>query len=120
MITVMTPPLGINMAPLRERGSASLAKVKIAWCKAYALHMHQVRQMRTVSIFKNGKNQAIRLPVDMTYEGVGELEICRKGDVITLRPVRPSWASFAELPVADADFLQDRPAVIGDEARLEL
>jgi hypothetical protein len=36
-----------------------------------------------VSIVKNGKNQAIRLPVDMTYEGVEEFEICRKGDVIT-------------------------------------
>jgi len=82
--------------------------------------MHEVQQMRTVSIFRNGKNQAIRLPVDMTYEGVGELEICRKGDVITLRPVRPSSASFVELPAADADFLQDRPVVIGDEGRFEL
>ena len=54
--------------------------------------------MRTVSIFKNGKNQAIRLPTDMAYEGVGELEITRNGDTITLRPVRPSWLSLAELP----------------------
>ena len=46
--------------------------------------------MRTVSIFKNGKTQAIRLPTDMSYEGVGELEISRNGDTITLRPVRPS------------------------------
>lgn len=76
--------------------------------------------MRTVSIFKNGKNQAIRFPNDMAYEGVGELEITRNGDTITLRPVRPSWTSFAELPKADEDFLQERPDVIGDEGRFNL
>lgn len=76
--------------------------------------------MRTVSIFKNGKNQAVRLPIDMAYEGVGELEISREGDVITLRPARPSWASIAELPKADTGFLQDRPVVVGDEGRFNL
>jgi antitoxin VapB len=76
--------------------------------------------MRTVSIFKNGKNQAIRLPVDMTYEGVGELEITRSGDTITLRPVRPSWLLLAELPKADADFLQERLSIVGDEGRFNL
>jgi len=76
--------------------------------------------MRIVSIFKNGKNQAIRLPNDMAYEGVGELEITRIGDTITLRPVRPSWISLAELPKADVDFLQDRPSVISDEGRFDL
>ncbi|CAM3593141.1 Virulence-associated protein VagC [Pseudomonas reidholzensis] len=76
--------------------------------------------MRTVSIFKNGKNQAVRLPNDMAYEGVGELEISREGDVITLRPARPSWATFSELPKADADFLEERPAVVSDEGRFTL
>ncbi|HIH7257033.1 TPA: type II toxin-antitoxin system VapB family antitoxin [Pseudomonas aeruginosa] len=71
--------------------------------------------MRTVSIIKNGNNQAVRLPTDMAYEGVRELEISREGDVITLRPVRPSWASFSDLPKADADFLQERTAVVCDE-----
>ena len=73
--------------------------------------------MRTVSIFKNGKNQAVRLPVDMAYEGVGELEISREGDVITLRPARPSWASFSELPKADASLLQERSVIVNDEGR---
>jgi antitoxin VapB len=82
--------------------------------------MPESQDMRTVSIFKNGKNQAVRLPNDMAYEGVGELEISREGDVITLRPARPSWASFAELPKADADFLQERPAVVADEGRFNL
>lgn len=76
--------------------------------------------MRTVLIFKNGKNQAIRLPTDMAYDGVGELEITRSGDTITLRPVRPSWLSLAELPKAEADFLQERPSVAGDEGRFNL
>ena len=76
--------------------------------------------MRTVSIFKNGKNQAVRLPADMAYEGVGELEISREGDVTILRPVRPSWASFTELAKADADYLQKRPVVVSDEDRFNL
>lgn len=76
--------------------------------------------MRTVSIFKNGKNQAVRLPADMAYEGVGELEISREGDVITLRPVRPSWATLADLPKAADEFLQERPVIVGDEGRFKL
>jgi len=39
------------------------------------------------------------------------------GDVITLRP---SWQSLAELPAADADFLQERPDIISDEGRFDL
>ena len=44
--------------------------------------------MRTVSIFKNGNNRAIRLPRDLDFDGVSELEIVREGDSIILRPVR--------------------------------
>lgn len=76
--------------------------------------------MRTVSIFKNGKTQAIRLPTDMSYEGVVELEITRSGDTITLRPVRASWLSLAKLPKVDADFLQERENAICDEGRFNL
>lgn len=76
--------------------------------------------MRTVSIFKNGKNQAIRLPNDMAYEGIGELEISREGDVITLRPARPSWTSFAQQPKADDNFLTDRPDIVSEEGRFNL
>jgi len=73
--------------------------------------------MRTVSIFKNGKNQAIRLLADMAYHGINELEIARSGTTITLRPARPDWLSLAELPPTDADFLQERPTIISDEGR---
>ncbi len=68
--------------------------------------------MRTVSIFSNGKDQAVRLPRDMEYQKVRELEIMKHGDVITLRPVRPGWLSFADTEKADSNFLADRKDVI--------
>ena len=42
--------------------------------------------MRTVSIFKNGNNRAIRLPRDLDFEGVSELEIGKRqrSTVLTL------------------------------------
>ncbi|EKA5635982.1 AbrB/MazE/SpoVT family DNA-binding domain-containing protein [Vibrio navarrensis] len=73
--------------------------------------------MRTVSIFKNGKNQAVRLPKDFEFDGVKELEIQKEGDVITLRPVRPDWLSFGQLEKADSDFMVDRQTVVSDEGR---
>ncbi|WCE31578.1 type II toxin-antitoxin system VapB family antitoxin [Vibrio sp. SCSIO 43137] len=73
--------------------------------------------MRTVSIFKNGKNQAVRLPKEFEFDGVNELEINKDGDVITLRPARPDWLSFAEQGKADNDFMSDREDVIADEGR---
>jgi len=72
--------------------------------------------MRTVSLFKNKNNQAIRLPKDMAYQGVDRLEIIRKGDIVILRPLRPSWTTFNDLPKADSDFLQDRKNVIAFES----
>lgn len=75
--------------------------------------------MRTVSIFRNNRNQAIRLPKDFEFPGVTELAIERQGDMILLRPVRPSWTSFLNEPRADADFLRDRPDLI-EEGRFSL
>ena len=75
--------------------------------------------MRTVSIFTNGKNQAVRLPRDMEFEEVRELEITKKGDIITLRPLRPDWLSFANVEKADSDFLTERKDVISDEGRFD-
>ncbi|MCY9870433.1 type II toxin-antitoxin system VapB family antitoxin [Vibrio barjaei] len=73
--------------------------------------------MRTVSIFKNGKNQAVRLPKDLEFDGVNELEIHKEGDVITLRPVRPDWLSFGKQDKADDDFMTNRDDVVTDEGR---
>lgn len=75
--------------------------------------------MGTISIFKNGKNQAVCLPKDMEYQGVKDLEIIKNGDTITLRPARPRWSSLAQCQGVGDDFLQERPDVIGDEGRFE-
>ncbi|MGU3400760.1 type II toxin-antitoxin system VapB family antitoxin [Brucellaceae bacterium D45D] len=75
--------------------------------------------MRTVSIFTNNRNQAIRLPRDMEFEGVSELEITREGDTIILRPARPSWGSLRDFPAADADYLIERPSVVDEERFLD-
>ncbi|MEN4807284.1 type II toxin-antitoxin system VapB family antitoxin [Pantoea agglomerans] len=72
--------------------------------------------MRTVSVFKNGNNRAIRIPRDMDFEGVSELEIIREGNSIILRPARPNWNSFSEQEKADPDFLAERENVISDDA----
>lgn len=73
--------------------------------------------MRTVSIFKNGKNQAVRLPKDMEYEGVSDLEIMKEGDTIILRPSKPSWVSLAETERADENSLLERENVVEDQGR---
>ncbi len=75
--------------------------------------------MRTVSIFTNGKNQAVRLPRDMEFREVSELEIIKNGDIITLRPIRPDWLSLADIEKADSDFLTERNDVISNEGRFD-
>lgn len=90
---------------------------------AYAEAMRpyfQEDNMRTVSIFKNGNNRAIRLPRDLDFEGVSELEIVREGDRIILRPIRPTWGSFTQLEKADTDFMAEREDVVSDEGRFDL
>ncbi|WP_126680666.1 type II toxin-antitoxin system VapB family antitoxin [Escherichia coli] len=76
--------------------------------------------MRTVSIFKNGNNRAIRLPRELDFEGVSELEIIREGNSIILRPVRPTWSSFLDLEKADPDFMAEREDVVCEEGRFNL
>ncbi len=75
--------------------------------------------MRTVAIFLNGKNQAVRLPRDMEYQEVSELEIIKQGDIITLRPIRPDWLSLANAGRVDSDFLTEREDVISNEGRFD-
>ena len=73
--------------------------------------------MRKVSIFRNNRNLAIRLPKDFEFPGVTELAIEKRGDAIVLRPIRPNWTSLADEPLADPDFLRQRPALI-EEGRV--
>ena len=70
--------------------------------------------MRTASIFKNGKNQAIRLPKDFEFEGVTEVEITKEGESIILTPKRKSWVSFLGVDKASSDFLVEREDVLED------
>jgi antitoxin VapB len=72
--------------------------------------------MRIVSIFRNNRNQAIRLPKEFEFEGVTELTIERQGDTILLRPARPSWSSFLDESRPDAGFLHERPDLL-EESR---
>lgn len=75
--------------------------------------------MRTASIFKNGKNQAIRLPKDFEFEGVKEVIIVKQGDSLILSPKRKPWLSLLEGPQADDDFLVEREEVF-EEGRVNL
>ncbi|STW38449.1 vagC protein [Klebsiella pneumoniae] len=59
-------------------------------------------------------------PRDLDFDGVSELEIVREGDSIILRPVRPTWGSFAQLDRADPDFMAEREDVVSDEGRFDL
>ena len=74
--------------------------------------------MRIASLFKNGKNQAVRLPKEFEFEGVAEVEITREGDSVILKPVRNTWASFDSVDKANDDFLSERPDMI-EEGRFE-
>ena len=67
--------------------------------------------MRTASIFKNGKNQAVRLPKDLEFEGVNEVIIVKQGDSLILSPKRRAWTTLIEKPDADDDFLIEREDV---------
>ncbi|MER2474922.1 type II toxin-antitoxin system VapB family antitoxin [Photorhabdus laumondii] len=75
--------------------------------------------MRTVVVFKNGNNRAVCLPHDLDFEGVNELEISREGDIITLRPVKPSWNSFSRQEKANSNFLTERLDIV-EKGRVKL
>ncbi|KGM28336.1 AbrB/MazE/SpoVT family DNA-binding domain-containing protein [Photorhabdus luminescens] len=75
--------------------------------------------MKTVVVFKNGNNRAVCLPHDLDFEGVNELEIIREGDIIILRPVKPSWNSFSQQEKANSNFLTERLDIV-EKGRIKL
>jgi antitoxin VapB len=75
--------------------------------------------MARASIFKNGSNQAVRLPREMELKDVTEVEIRREGESIILTPVRKNWTSFSNTDSADDDFLTQREP-IADPDRVKL
>ncbi len=74
--------------------------------------------MRTAKIFKNGKNQAVRLPRQFEFEGINEVIIRKEGDNVLLIPIRKNWVSYSGLPLADDDFMSSRPALMDDDKRV--
>jgi antitoxin VapB len=74
--------------------------------------------MVTASLFKNGRNQAVRLPKELEFSGVNKVEVRKEGKSIILTPVRKSWKSFINEPQADQDFLNERKDVL-EEGRVE-
>jgi antitoxin VapB len=75
--------------------------------------------MRKASLFRNNRNQAVRLPKDFEFEGVSEVIIRREGRSLVLTPVLKSWVSFADVEKADDDFLTARPDLL-EEGRVAL
>lgn len=65
---------------------------------------------RRASIFRNGANQAVRLPQELRFpQEVKEVRIRKQGDSLVLSPIRPDWASFFAMKVdVPEDFLADR------------
>jgi len=70
--------------------------------------------MATASLFINGKSQAVRIPKELEFEGISEVEVTRNGDSIVLSPKRKSWSSFSTIDKADNDFMVERTEVIED------
>lgn len=77
--------------------------------------------MHIAKIFKNGRNQAVRIPEDFAYEGVAELTVRKIGEKLILEPVRKSWLTLydeIEPLGTDDSFLADRPSLFAiDESR---
>lgn len=78
-----------------------------------------VVKYRKVSLFRNNKSQAVRLPKGFEFEGVSEVIIEKQGNSVVISPARESWLSFADEQRADADFLSERPDLL-EEGRVQL
>lgn len=66
--------------------------------------------IKRASIFRNGGNQAVRLPQDLRFaDSVKEVRIRKQGDGLLISPVKPDWVSFFALrTVVPDDLLADR------------
>jgi len=64
-----------------------------------------MRSERHVSLFRNGRNQAIRIPREFELEGT-EAIIHKEGDKLIIEPVKRKSlkALLAILPTLDEDF----------------
>ena len=65
---------------------------------------------KRASIFRNGANQAVRLPQELRFPAdVKEVRIRKQGDGLFISPLKPNWSSFFAMQVAvPDDFLENR------------
>jgi antitoxin VapB len=86
------------------------AKRKESGSKRTAAKSMSAAAWRRASIFRNGANQAVRLPQELRFpQEVKEVRVRKQGDSLVLSPIRPDWASFFALKVdIPDDFLADR------------
>jgi antitoxin VapB len=66
--------------------------------------------VKRASIFRNGANQAVRLPQELRFPAdVKEVRIRKQGDGLFISPVKPNWSSFFAMQVdVPDDFLEKR------------
>jgi antitoxin VapB len=69
-------------------------------------------QAITTKLFKNGQSQAVRIPKPFQFVGIDEVTIRRQGNSVIITPKRKSWVSFADIGVADGDFIAERTDII--------
>ena len=65
---------------------------------------------RRASIFRNGANQAVRLPQELRFpDEIKEVRIRKQGDGLLISPIKPNWAAFFSLATdVPEDFLGHR------------
>lgn len=90
---------------------ARTGKSKSVTSKAAARTMSSAVAKRA-SIFRNGANQAVRLPQELRFPAdVKEVRIRKQGDGLFITPAKPNWASFFAL---QADVPDDFPGTRHD------
>lgn len=65
-----------------------------------------MNEIKTASLFRNGRNQAVRIPVEFEMPGT-EVTIRKEGDRLILEPreKKRDWASFLDsIEPVDVDF----------------
>ena len=70
---------------------------------------------RSARLFRNGRNQAVRLPRDMEIDAE-EVWIYRVGGRLVMEPKRPCWTDLADAPPVHDGFLSEWPAIGIDPA----
>src|SRR5665213_2971482 len=65
---------------------------------------------KRASIFRNGTNQAVRLPQELRFPAdVKEVRIRKQGYGLFISPAKPNWSSFFAMQVyVPDDFLENR------------